>query len=187
MFIFEAPIAQSTMHPLTQSLTARIKDASLGKIPMEVLFESIWEVEFRIPREELKQINQAAHQLAVANKEQDLRSFALAEVTFGIFHFYIADYSVALDHHTNALQCFRELQDEAGIGLSMMNIGATYRSLGDLDLALEYSLEATDKLKKANKYLKFACYGYYGIAEMYFGMKQFQESLPHYEAALALG
>lgn len=175
------------MHPLSLNLHARIQDASEGKISMEVLFESIWEVEFRVPKEELQQVNEAAYALAESQKEDDIRSLALAEVTFGIFKFYCADYPKALEYHTTGLEHFRELHDEPGIGLSLMNIGACYRSLGDLSLALEYSIEGTDKLKRANKYLKFACYGYYGIAEMYFGMTQYSESIPYYEDALAIG
>ena len=121
---------------MLENIRHEIELAWQNETSLEKIFSQIWELEFKVPKEDLRQINQTAFDLATARKTEDLHSYALAQVTFGIFYFYTSDYKQALEHHLGALDNFRLLNNESGIGLSYMNMGATYRSLGDLDLAI---------------------------------------------------
>ena len=171
---------------MLEDIKRDIELAKQYKISLEKIFIQIWDLEFKVSKEELRQLNQSAFDLAEKRKSEDLYSYALAQVTFGIFYFYTNDYKQALEHHLGALDNFRLVNNEAGIGLSYMNMGATYRSLGDLDLAIKYSKEGIELLSKNNIYLKFLCYGHYGLAEIYLSLKSYSLSIENYEKALEI-
>jgi len=169
---------------MLEKIRSNIKLSKQGKISLEKIFQQIWELEFKVSKEELQKVNQEAFNLAAERKKEDLFSYALAQVTFGIFYFYTSDYKRALEHYLDALDNFRLIKNEPGIGLSYMNMGATYRSLGDLDLAIKYSREGVELLTKNNAYPKFLCYAHYGLAEIYLGLQAYDLCLENYEKAL---
>lgn len=86
--------------------------------------------------------------LKFAKKINWKKGIANSNGQLGVFHFWQANYQVALSYHLAALKIKEELNDKIGIAKSLGNIGAIYESLANYPKALEYNFKALKMREK---------------------------------------
>src|SRR4029079_15641116 len=83
-----------------------------------------------------------------------------------------------------AQKMFSDLNHADGIAQCSSVIGATYHTLGDIELALRYLIEADEQLTKSGAGPMFLGFCRYHLAEMYSALGKYDLSLKYHEFVL---
>ncbi|WP_336515996.1 adenylate/guanylate cyclase domain-containing protein [Pollutibacter soli] len=84
------------------------------------------------------------------------KGVALGNKWIGLHYFDRSEYLQAEEYWTNALQTYREINDQDGISNILNNIGSIYYYLGNYARALEYFLPSLDAAEKIGDKLRIA-------------------------------
>ena len=87
---------------------------------------------------------------------------------------------------SEAHRIFEGIHDEDGVSLSGLLIGAFYRTLGNIDIALRYIVSSWDYMKKNGKYPFFCCACSYQLSELYMETKAYDRAIQTYDDCIRL-
>ncbi len=110
--------------------------------------------------------------------------YAKALLAFGLF--YRERYDEGLPLITECQNTFSELNEQKGIGLSLLMQGGTYRTFGNVDLALKSMWEGREKLIKEEGFQFFVLACEIGIGGIYFEMKHYDDAIPLFKSTLEM-
>lgn len=129
------------------------------------------------------QLSEQAHELALASGDE--RGLADSALGRGFGQMIRGNYSECLEVSRDALRRFEALGDEVGTGRAGIYLGLIYRSVGNLDQAFEYYLDAYKALSEATgvdeneEEMRVD-----GLAWCLYGMAGVQEALHDHDRAL---
>src|SRR4051812_17598736 len=89
-------------------------------------------------------------------------------------------------HSTKTLELFLVTQNKEGEGSWYVLTGASYRSLGNNDGALNYIEKGIKLIKEKSIYSRYLTLGYYQCGEIFFLFNKLEESLNYFNKALNL-
>ena len=101
-----------------------------------------------LPREEKSECAQAFYQWAENSGCEPLK-FSYARFLLGMYHFTVEEFERALQLFAEASKQFEDLNDPDGKAHCALLTAATYRTFGNIDLALKISWEAYAQLKQS--------------------------------------
>ncbi len=153
---------------------------------IETFFKTFWQFNRRLPKKESNELTDKVYAWAQKDSVTHYRTLCLAEYTLGVMAWRDERYEESLTHLIKAQGMFASINDEDGIAYCSLMLGATYRSLGDIELGLKYALEANKQLLKSGKYQFYMCISCYQLGEMYASTKHHEEALKMHEKAIGL-
>jgi tetratricopeptide (TPR) repeat protein len=105
-----------------------------------------------LPKEDKNDCAHAFYKWAAENSGCGLQKLSYSEFLLGMYHFTVEEFEPALGLFTKARKQFDDLEDHDGKANCALLIAATYRTLGNFDLALKISFEAYAHLKQSANY-----------------------------------
>jgi tetratricopeptide (TPR) repeat protein len=153
---------------------------------VETFFKTFWQFNRRLSKKESNELAERAYEWAQKGSVSHYRILCLAEYTLGVMAWRDERYEESLSYTIKAQGMFASINDEDGLSYCSLILGATYRSLGDIELALKYTLESNQQLFKSGKYHFYMCISCYQLGEMYATTKHFEEALTMHKKAIQL-
>jgi tetratricopeptide (TPR) repeat protein len=134
----------------------------------------------------IEKLNVADHLLIWANKNSIVQPSKLSYVYYiiAIASYFNERHESTLANANEAQKLFDDQNNADGKALCLLLIGATYRTLGNLELALPSLWESYEQLGKLRKYTQGFLSAAYNIAGIYADRKNFDEALPLLEQLL---
>jgi tetratricopeptide (TPR) repeat protein len=163
-----------------------LKAQGYNPTAVETFFETFWQFNRRLPKKESNELAERVYAWAQKGSASHYRVLCLAEYTLGVMAWRDERYEESLPYIVKAQGMFASINDEDGIAYCSLMLGATYRSLGDVELGLKYALEANEQLLKSGKYQFYMCISCYQLGEMYAATKHHEEALKMHEKAIEL-
>ncbi len=145
------------------------------------LFQHIWQSTLALPKAELKVLLLEILDWASGIKNEYPLTYIDAFYNIGFVDYHAENYEAALQQMVDALPLYSEINNTEGIARCNMTIGGIYRTLGELDLALKYLLEATIEFEKTKTQNMFLGICHYQQAGIYYEAGNYIESLKHFE------
>ena len=102
-----------------------------------------------LSKEEKNECAQSFYKWAQENSGREPLKFSHAEFVLGMYHFAVEEFEPALNLLVKARKQFDDLNDHDGKANCALLIAATYRTFGNLDLALKISWEAYSQFKQS--------------------------------------
>ena len=146
-----------------------------------MLFQHIWQSTVALPKAELKALDEEILAWAQGIKNDYPLIYIDAFYNVGFVDYHSENYEAALQRMIEATQLYSEINYAGGIARCNMTIGGIYRTMGELDLALKYLLEATMELEKTGTEIMLLGICHYGQAGIYYEAGNYTASLEHYE------
>jgi tetratricopeptide (TPR) repeat protein len=174
------------MSPLEKvnHLLTSLKNCSAAEI--NTYFDLLLEVFPTLNQPEKKEIAKGFYTWVEENSAKQPLKFAYAKYLLALEAFFGEDYEAALRLGAEAHKLFTEQSEPDGVALASGLLGATYRTLGTIDLALKELWEAYDQLKKSLKYKHNTMACAFQIASIYTELKNHEEALPLFETVLKM-
>ncbi len=112
-------------------------------------------------------------------------------VNKGLQYIYSAEFEAALNVYFEAQDIFTKINDTDGKGRILSHHGVIYRTVGDLDRAVQSfmdSLSLLDKSEKKNEseFKRTKAWSLLGLAGVYSDLKDFETALQYYRKSLEL-
>jgi tetratricopeptide (TPR) repeat protein len=104
----------------------------------------------------------------------------------GVANFYLTKYNVAKDNITQAQRSFKTGFPTDILGAIYLVQGAIFRSLGEIDLAVENQFLATETLNKDGYFKISYAYANYQLGEIHVSIGEFDNAQIYYEEALSV-
>lgn len=104
----------------------------------------------------------------------------------GVALFYLTKYKEAKQKLFEALDHILSNTPQDIEGFIRMALGATYRSLGEIDLAVENQLIAASLLNKNGHFKIYYAYSYYQLGEIHLAIGEYKNAKAYYEEALSV-
>ena len=145
------------------------------------LFQHIWQSTVALPKAELKTLATDILDWASSVKNEYPIIYIDAFYNIGFIDYHAEHYEASLQQLTEAQQLYSEINYAEGIARCNMTIGGIYRTLGELDLALKYLLEATIEFEKTKIQTMFIGICHYQQAGIYYEAGNYNEALKHFE------
>lgn len=123
---------------------------------------------------------------ATINSSTQPLKFAYGKYLMALNTFFNEDYEETMIRCVEAQKLFSEQYDEIGFTLCNTLIGGSYRTLGNVDLALRELWEAYDHLKKSGLYRHSMMACGFQIGSIYIEMKNYAEALPLFESVFEI-
>ncbi|MCF8451523.1 MAG: tetratricopeptide repeat protein [Taibaiella sp.] len=111
------------------------------------------------------------------NPDVTMRGLAYAMFISGFVDSFYAKHSSSIDICSEAHSLFAGLGFADGVAMCALVKGTNYRSLGNIDLAIQYMKEAYDQLHKTDNILHFTIAGGHQLADLYIESGNYAESL----------
>ncbi|NNC70827.1 MAG: tetratricopeptide repeat protein [Flavobacteriaceae bacterium] len=109
------------------------------------------------------------------------KGLAYAQKNIGLAEYYQGNYQFVLEHWTNSLETFEEIQDTLGIANMVNNLGAVYYSQGGYAKALDYYLRSLSISQKLEDTLRIAT-ALVNIGGTYSdGVNDYEKALEYYD------
>jgi len=95
------------------------------------------------------------------------------------------DYPKALDFYKQAVQLFREIEDEELVAFSLLNVSAVYESLGDLNACIKTAKEGVEMVERIGQ--KDWLSGFYAIlGNAYYALQRKELAIDYIRKTVAL-
>lgn len=131
-----------------------------------------------ISKVEQKEIANRFYQLVQQTDDRNSCLHRYSKCLQCLHYFYSEEHEYFLPLATETQKLFEEQGDHIGLGVCLTIIGSTYRTLGNMDLALNALWQAYDYLNKSDKHLHFQMACSFQIASIYAELNQSEEALP---------
>ena len=174
------------MHPGIEKLEQRFTNYKNHKLSDYDFFSNLWMVVLTIPKNEIRAFVEKVYDWAKLNAVSQPKIFALATYSMGFIAFHEEDYEISLAKIGEAQKLFSELNDDDGIAICNMSFSGCYRTLGNLELALKYGLEAFHQLNKSNAYPLNTMICSYGLSSLYLDTKNYERAIESYYKTVEL-
>lgn len=139
-----------------------------------------------LSREEQKEFAQSFYQWA----EENARSYPLligyAKCELALSYFYSEQYDLLLPLVSETQQLFDRQNDQNGAAVCQTVLGNTYRTLGNVDLALKALWESYRVLKKTGMHKHYLMACCHQIGSIYFEMHHYEDSIPLFKSTMEM-
>ncbi|MHB8931602.1 MAG: tetratricopeptide repeat protein [Melioribacteraceae bacterium] len=126
-----------------------------------------------------------ASSLKIIGEDGDKRLVAMIETNFAIIYSMNRDYEKAIQSYNKALTKFEELNDDRRKAEVLVNIGMSYRKLGQSTTAIDY-FEKSHDIAKRYSYFPILKLCYFNKAELLFQIGKLNEATEYSQKALDL-
>jgi len=160
-----------------EKVTLLFNDAKKTNEFAAELFETFATLIRALPKDQRDSLAEEIYTWALLNKENQPKNLSFAFFLTGIIAFHDERYDDALRIITNVQSTFKDEGDLDAVASASVILGAIYRTLGEVELALKFLLEAFEQLRSSNfwQYLFGICC--YNLAELYTETKHYDEAL----------
>lgn len=172
-----------TINQLHQLITK----AKEGSISMELLFRKVWKLDYIQKKYELQNTYLQIYKMVDSKKENDLESFAKANVMVGINYLDTGQYLLASIFLTKGLTTFRSIQDQPGEAFALIQQATLHRIIGNNEQAITLLTKGIEVLEASNRYKSFLNQAYAELGKVYLEEKAYLKSLYFYKKSLILG
>ena len=145
------------------------------------LYQHIWQSTVALPKAELKVLLLEILDWATTIRNEYPLVYIDAFYNIGFIDYHSENYEDSLQRMIEAQQLYSEIYYIEGIARCNMTIGGVYRTLGELDLALKYLLEATIEFEKTKIQTMFIGICHYQQAGIYYEAGNYTEALKHFQ------
>lgn len=121
---------------------------------------------------------------AEKQKETNPGNYYYAIYLRGFFYFHSEEYERGLSYSMQARKLFTEIDEKEGIAHTSVTIGAIYRTLGDIELSIQYLREAISWYESEKKTGFVYTAGCFNLAEVYALGGKADEALSLYQKVL---
>ncbi len=174
------------MQPI-EHINALFEKAKKGEAHLAPeIFEVIWLNHTRMPHSAIKPLLDKIYEWAKQTAVKYPELLALTYLAMGT----VAHHSDQFEH---SLQCcnasfslFSGINDKDGMAAASVYIGYVYRSLGEIDLALEYGLDGIEQLSKSGKHKMLLIIDYYWVGTVYAESGQHKDAIDLFNAGLSV-
>ncbi len=148
---------------------------------IEDYYKELWAIAPSVETAEWRDTVQIMYDLVEPKKSVEQKQFSLASLSLAYLAFNDGKFEYALQQSFIAQKLFDEIKDADGRHACSILIGSIYRTLGDVELAVKYVLEAYRKLTESGAYIIFRVFGSYMLAELYLESNQLDDALTYYK------
>ncbi len=149
-------------------------------------FQTIFGLYPLLSKNEKNEVVTGFYKWAEGHKTQHPFKFAYATYMLGHSAYFNEDYETTLSCATKAKKLFLELNEPDDVAVCSATISGTYRTMGNIDLALKELWAAYRQLKKKKQYTHTILVCIYQIGSIYVEMKNPGEALPVLQDTLEL-
>ncbi len=139
-----------------------------------------------LTREEQKEFAQTFYGWAEEKGHSYPLSFCYARCVLALHYFYSEQYDALLPLVTETKQLFAAQNDQNGVAVCLTLLGNTYRTLGNVDLALKALWESYRHLKKTASHKHFLMACCHQIGSIYSEMRHYEQSVPLFKSTLEM-
>lgn len=111
---------------------------------------------------------------------------SLKLITDGAANFYLTNYSQALDLLARAEEAFKPGMPTDILGVIYWAMGNCNRSKGNIDLAVEYEIKASENINPDGVFALTYAYAQYQLGELHVAIHEIDEAIRYYEKALGV-
>lgn len=104
----------------------------------------------------------------------------------GVSNFYLTNFKEAKKNLLEALSVFKTGMPLSILGATHMILGANYRSLGEIDLAVEHQFKAAELLHEDGLFRITYAYTYYQLGEIHISIGEYDSAETYYQKALSI-
>jgi len=169
------------MHPQIEKFTRDFMAFRQNPADPIPFFQSIWIPVLGLPRHEVKALYSQIYEWAEENRVKWPKIFAMATFSKGFIAFHGEMYEEALRYFNEAEKLFEQENDEDGVAICQSSYGGTYRTLGNLDLALKYLTSAFHRLHQTHAYPIFENVSSYALSSLYLELKNYERAIPSFQ------
>lgn len=159
------------------------KFAEVVQHPAEAdgFFQELWPAIVNLPKQDTKNLLDRVQEWAGEQTAVRPRLLGFALFSHGINYLLWEKYDEAIKHHLRAKEVFEQLEDADGIAICHVTMGSAYRTLGEVELALQYLLGAIPQLEKTDSFHFNLSIGSYHAGGIYAAASQFDTAMSYYE------
>ena len=170
------------MHAQSVKLLNLLSEAKKNKPgAIEEFYQELWPTAPSVETAEWRDSVQMMYDFIEPKKSVQQKHFCLASLSLAFLAFNDGNFEQALQQSFIAQKLFEEINDDDGKNACSTLTGSIYRTLGEVELAVKYVLEAFRKLSESGAYLIFRVFGSYMLAEIYLETNQLAEALSYYK------
>ena len=136
--------------------------------------------------QQIKKNQQKVAEILTSHKQTSPLATILITVVNGTFNFYSTNYKKGLKDLKEGKNLFKAGMPPDILGTIYWCQGSIYRSLGQIDLAVENLFFAIDKLKKDGLFNITYAYTYYQLGEIHISIDEYESAKFYYEEALTV-
>lgn len=171
------------------TLTEKIEDlfTQVKKCPNDQIshyFETILETYPLLPKKEKKEIAESFYKWVSEHASSNQLKLAYANYMLAFNEFFDEKYDATLLICNESQKLFTEQNEANGVAICSSLQGATYRTLGNVDMALNALWEAHDQLNRSKIFSHNLMACSYQIASIYVENKNFEEAFPLFKTTL---
>ena len=172
------------MHPSVEKLERLLNEAMSGNANSKnEFFNELWISGPSVTADQFRNVTERFYEWMQPRQTFDAAGFSSATLAMAYVEFNDGKYELALQLAFKAQKLFEELKNEDGVQACAVMVGSVYRTLGDVELAVKYLLEAYHKLSQTGNYKVFVVFDAYTLAEIHSENRQFDEALKFYSIA----
>lgn len=124
--------------------------------------------------------------LVLEEELERLPDIAATQVNLGLVAYYEEDYDQSLVNYNEALTVYRQLGLQGMEGRTQLNLGISYKKLGDLEQALTHLYEAVNLLRNDSSELITLASVYNSIANIFNTREQYDDALENQQNSLRI-
>ncbi len=172
------------MHPEIEKLENLFNEVKNGNLYSSgEFFSNLWLCGPSLSAASYREVAEKMYEYLKSNQTLDPSNFAFATLALSFVEFNDGKYELALKLCFEAQKLFSDLKDEDGKQICSVLIGSTYRSLGDMELAMKYLLEAYRRLTESGAHKIYLIFCTYNLAEINSENNQLDDALNYYTVA----
>lgn len=174
------------MNPQIEKLEQLFEQGKTNASALQTFFENFWIGADSIPHQEMRMLINKVLEWCQSENPVQPDILAVSNLTSGLVMFFEGNFESSLVAMADVREQFSKINGTDGIYATMAVDGSTYRSLGELELALKNLLEGYLYLSKINRFKAYQSYCLYMLGGIYSDTLQYEEALKYYGLCEAL-
>lgn len=172
------------MHPLVEKLEQLFNNFKNGNnASIAEFFNELWLCGPSVPATSYRGVTERMFEYIKPKQAIEQINFAYATLGLSYVEFNDGKYERCFQYSFDALKLFADLKDEDGKQMCAVLIGSAYRSLGDIESALKYLLEAYRRFINTGSQKIYLLFCSYNLAEINAENNQYDDALNYYKVA----
>lgn len=148
ILLFTIPFQGSAQSNLDSLWSEWENESNADSIQLKALYTYIWDGYLFDKPDTALHLIELMHDDAVKSKIPKLIANSIN--SFGVAHYFLGEFDIALGYFNECLELNKELNDQEGIGFSLNNIALVFQDQGSYDLAIQNYTKALQAAERAN-------------------------------------